>query len=175
MSDKTRNRLANAMRKLMVRKPIEQIRVTELCREAEVERPTFYYHFRDKYDLIAWIFFRTAFETDVISLKSTAESLNRMRKDYIFYKRAFEYTAQNPLWEYMLEYYEERYQQEAKRLLGEEELDPHICFCIRFYCYGAIGITREWLVFENTTPAETIVEKLFRAMPSDLRMLFFNE
>ena len=30
---------------------LDKIRVTEICRIAEIERPTFYYHFKDKYDL----------------------------------------------------------------------------------------------------------------------------
>ncbi|HOC34893.1 MAG TPA: TetR family transcriptional regulator, partial [Ruminococcus flavefaciens] len=37
----------------MKTKPLDKIRVTEICRVAEIERPTFYYHFKDKYDLVA--------------------------------------------------------------------------------------------------------------------------
>ncbi|WP_242944402.1 TetR/AcrR family transcriptional regulator [Oribacterium sp. WCC10] len=31
----------------------------EICKEAEIERPTFYYHFKDKYDLMAWMIFQS--------------------------------------------------------------------------------------------------------------------
>ena len=31
----------------------DKIRVTEICKLAEITKPTFYYHFRDKYDLAA--------------------------------------------------------------------------------------------------------------------------
>ena len=41
-----------------------------------------------------------------------------MRKDFIFYKRAYEDTSQNPLWQYMLEYYADRYAQAAKDIAG---------------------------------------------------------
>ena len=47
--------IADQMRELMKRKPLSKIRITEICRVAEIERSTFYYHFKDKYDLIAWI------------------------------------------------------------------------------------------------------------------------
>ena len=40
----------------MVQKSIDKIRVTEICREADIERPTFYYHFNDIYDLLALVF-----------------------------------------------------------------------------------------------------------------------
>ena len=56
---------------------IEKIRVTEIYARAGVERPTFYYHFKDKYDLVAWIFFRSSYDTDVISAESAAERWKR--------------------------------------------------------------------------------------------------
>ena len=57
MAKRTKLWIAAAMKRLLVKKPLDKIRVTEICREAEIERPTFYYHFQDKYDLVAWIFF----------------------------------------------------------------------------------------------------------------------
>ena len=164
MAERTKIWIANTMKKLMAKKPIEKIRVTEICREAEIERPTFYYHFKDKYDLVAWVFFHDAFETDVISLNSAADSMNKMRNDFIFYKRAYEDTSQNPLWQYMLEYFADRYSQEALRLLEKDSLDIQLKYSIRLYCYGAVGMTREWLLTDNITPAETIVAMMFSSI-----------
>lgn len=84
MSVRTKQWIAETMKKLMTKKPLDKIRVTEICREAEIERPTFYYHFRDKYELVAWIFCRRAFETDILSIESAAKAMNAMRQDYIF-------------------------------------------------------------------------------------------
>ena len=85
MAERTKIWIADTMKRLMAKKPLEKIRVTEICRAAEIERPTFYYHFKDKYDLVAWIFFQAAFETDVISVESAAKGMNQMRKDFVFY------------------------------------------------------------------------------------------
>ncbi len=174
MAERTKIWIADTMKNIMAKKPIERIRVTEICREAEIERPTFYYHFKDKYDLVAWIFFNDAFETDVISIASAAKSMNQMRKDFIFYKRAYEDTSQNPLWQYMLEYFVERYAGEAKRILEVDTLDTQTMYSIRLYCYGAIGLTREWLLTDNITPAETVVEMMFNSMPEILRKIYFS-
>ena len=46
--------IANKMREIMKHKSIDKIRVTEICKAAEIERPTFYYHFKDIYDLVEW-------------------------------------------------------------------------------------------------------------------------
>lgn len=174
MAERTKLWIANTMKELMKTKPLEKIRVTEICRLAEIERPTFYYHFKDKYDLVAWIFFHDAFQTDVLSLESAARAMNRMRQDYIFYKRAYDDSSQNPLWQYMVEYFVNRYTQEAKAILGTDFLDPQTAYSIRLYCYGTAGMTREWLLSDNITPAETVVEMMFQSMSAPLREIFFN-
>ena len=53
MAERTKIWIADKMKELMKTKPFDKIRVTEICRSAEIERPTFYYHFKDKYDLLA--------------------------------------------------------------------------------------------------------------------------
>ena len=173
MAERTKIWIADTMKTLMAKKPLEKIRVTEICRAAEIERPTFYYHFKDKYDLVAWIFFQEAFETDVISVESAAKGMNQMRKDFVFHKRAYEDTSQNPLWQYMLEYFAGRYMREAMEILGTDSLDEQIKYSIRLYCYGAVGMTREWLLNDNITPANTVVEMMFASMPENLRQIFF--
>lgn len=114
MAERTKIWIANTMSKLLQQKPIEDIRVTEICREAEIERPTFYYHFKDKYELMAWMFCQKALQTDVLSMESAAKAMNGMRKDFIFYKRAYEDNSQSPMWSYMVEFFVERYSNLAK-------------------------------------------------------------
>ncbi len=173
MAERTKIWIANTMNKLLQQKPIENIRVTEICREAEIERPTFYYHFKDKYELMAWMFCQKAFETDVISVESAAKSLNQMRQDFIFYKRAYEDNSQNPMWAYMVEYFAERYSSLAKEKLDTDTLDTQLQYSIRLYCYGAVGMTREWLMKDNITPAQTVVQLMFNSMPESLHELYF--
>lgn len=174
MAERTKLWIADTMKKLLVKKRIEDIRVTEICREAEIERPTFYYHFRDKYDLMAWMFFQSAYDTDVLSVASAAGSMNRMKQDFFFYKRAYEDNSQNPMWSYMLEYFVERYTRLAMERLGTDRLDTQARYSIRLYCYGALGMTREWLLTDNITPAETVVAMMFASMPESLRKIYFG-
>ena len=168
MAEITKLWIADKMKDLMKQKPIDKIRVTEICKAAEIERPTFYYHFKDKYDLVAWIFFQSANQTDVVSLKSAAESMKRMKQDFIFYKRAYEDSSQNALWAYMLEYFVQRYEKLAKEKLCTDVLDTQLKFSIRHYCYGSVGMTKEWLLYDNTTSAEVVVEMMFNSMPQRL-------
>lgn len=50
---KTRKALYNALLKLMEDKQFEDIRVSDICSNALINRSTFYAHFDDKYDLLA--------------------------------------------------------------------------------------------------------------------------
>ena len=174
MAERTKLWIAEKMRALMWQKPIDKIRVTEICKAAGIERPTFYYHFKDKYDLVAWIFYHSACQTDVISVESAAQSMNRMKADLAFYKRAYEDTSQNTLWRYMLEYFVERYTKAAKDRLGTDALDTQLAYSIRFYCMGAVGMTKEWVLYDNITSAETAVQMMFESMPENLRRIYFQ-
>ena len=173
MAERTKIWIADAMKRLMAKKSLDKIRVTEICREADMGRAAFYYHFKDKYDLVAWIFLHSVLETDVVSVKSAAAHMNQMRNDYLFYKRAFEDSSQNALWQYIHEYFVDRYTQEARLISDVDTLDTQTEFSIRLYCFGAVGMTREWLLNDNITPAETIVEMMFNSMPESLRKIFF--
>ena len=55
-SNSTKSALADAMKKLMVRKSFAKISISDLCEECGLNRKSFYYHFKDKYDLVNWIF-----------------------------------------------------------------------------------------------------------------------
>ena len=61
MAEITKKWIADNMREIMKYKSIDKIRVTEICKAADIERPTFYYHFKDKYDLVAWMFCTEAY------------------------------------------------------------------------------------------------------------------
>ena len=91
-----------------------------------------------------------------------------MKQDFIFYKRAYEDSSQNALWSYMLEYFVQRYEKIAKEKLRTEVLDTQLKFSIRHYCYGSVGMTKEWLLYDNTTSAEVVVEMMFNSMPQEL-------
>ncbi|MCR4668799.1 MAG: TetR/AcrR family transcriptional regulator, partial [Clostridia bacterium] len=172
MAEITKLWIADKMSELMKHKPLAKIRVTEICKAAGVERPTFYYHFRDKYDLVAWMFFSKAYGTDVISVRSSARAMSTMKNDLIFYKRAYEDSSQNALWKYMVEYFTKRYTDLAKQKLGTDTLDTQLSYSIRFYCMGAVGMTREWVLNDNITSAETVVTMMFASMPESMRKIF---
>ena len=54
MSQTTKRALAASLKKLLLKKPLDKITVIDIVEDCEVNRQTFYYHFKDIYDLIEW-------------------------------------------------------------------------------------------------------------------------
>ena len=54
MAKNTKLSLSTALLELLEAKPLDKITVTELVKKCGVNRQTFYYNFRDIYDLVEW-------------------------------------------------------------------------------------------------------------------------
>ena len=59
----TKRALADALKSLMSEMPFDKITVTQICDRCSMNRKSFYYHFKDKYDLVNWIF-----DTEILAL-----------------------------------------------------------------------------------------------------------
>ena len=55
-SNMTKRALAAALKELMGEMPFAKITVADICEKCDMNRKSFYYHFRDKYDLVNWIY-----------------------------------------------------------------------------------------------------------------------
>ena len=52
----TKRVLADALKELMQTRPLAKISVGDITAHCGINRQTFYYHFKDKYDLVGWIY-----------------------------------------------------------------------------------------------------------------------
>lgn len=52
----TKKLLAESLKKCMRQKPLSKISIREIVEDCGVNRQTFYYHFKDIYDLVEWMF-----------------------------------------------------------------------------------------------------------------------
>lgn len=58
----TKKALSEALKKAMESKPFQKITVSELIKECDINRKTFYYHFEDIYALLKWTLEEEAIE-----------------------------------------------------------------------------------------------------------------
>lgn len=54
MSNRTKQDLEAALKRQLLKKPLDKITINELAESCGISRMTFYYHFRDIYDLVEW-------------------------------------------------------------------------------------------------------------------------
>lgn len=54
MSQSTKLALENALKTLLLKKSLDKITINDLTKECGLNRMTFYYHFKDIYDLVEW-------------------------------------------------------------------------------------------------------------------------
>ena len=62
MNNITKNALEESLKKFLLQKPLDKITISDLTTDCGISRMAFYYHFKDIYDLVDWIFLEMASE-----------------------------------------------------------------------------------------------------------------
>nr|WP_319488224.1 dihydroxyacetone kinase transcriptional activator DhaS [uncultured Caproiciproducens sp.] len=169
MSDSliTKKAIAASIKDLMKKRPLQKISVADIVEHCGINRQTFYYHFKDKYDLVDWIYYnevvsavtqnRTFEEWSSVAL----DVLNTMKKEQYFYSNALCVTGQNAFQDYFFNV--------TKDLIGEmlgiisqgNRLDEEDrAFIAEFYSYGLVGMVIQWARCGMKQPPEQIVQRL---------------
>ncbi len=176
-SERTKQLLADGLKEMAATTPLRKIRVGELCERCGVDRRTFYYHFRDIYDLAAWIFdqninlnlpLREGNPTET----GLAKVLRRFRKDDAFYRCALSEDSQNALGRHFLSSTVQMYTALVLRAQGKTELSVEDDFTIGYHCFGTLGTIRRWITLEPERSPEEMARLLLLTMPRVIRSLY---
>jgi len=165
----TKLAFANALKSLLVTRELSAVRVQEICRLCGTERPTFYYHFRDKYDLISWIYEQDLRESMVRSGEEFGESqleqlLLIMQAEQTYYRKAFHDSGQNALLPYILQ----SNIRLARKLMQEKPIPENLSredeFQIRVYTYAWCGCLQDWVNGRFDFSAARYARLMYRSM-----------
>lgn len=55
MSQVTKRALEESLKRMLLKKPVNKITISDITEDCGINRMTFYYHFKDIYDLIEWV------------------------------------------------------------------------------------------------------------------------
>jgi len=89
-SNITKRALAASLKELMMEQPFDKINVTQICERCNMNRKSFYYHFKDKYDLVNWIF-----DTEFIALLKDENLSSNYKERWAFIEKTCRYFYQN--------------------------------------------------------------------------------
>lgn len=174
IKDRTKNMFADVLREMIKTVPLDRIRVKDLCDHCGVERQTFYYHFKDKYDLIAWIYLQDiAFEVDDDNFhhgeEHTATVLRRLKAKFSFYKKAFADRSQNALGAFFHATNDSYTIDYVKDYLSVDTLDTETTYTIRSYVFACSGHMLEWFEEKTDYSPEEFAHLLYITMPDILK------
>lgn len=170
LADRTKALLAEELKRRTKKTPLNKIKVRELCEACGIDRRTFYYHFRDIYDLTAWIFNQAVDEylagrNGNTAVQSYEKIFSRLQKDDHFYRRALAEDSQNSLGRHILYHSFSICEEEMKRRLGTNALSEKDIFELRYHCYGCLGMIRTWFFFDCRPGPKQMAVLLAAAMP----------
>jgi len=161
-SNITKKALANALKELMIEKSFSKISVADICEKCDMNRKSFYYHFKDKYDLVNWIF-----DTEFISILKSHESNDIMSRIYMmaeyfyenrnFYKKALSIEGQNSFSEHFYELIFVGISARIKEDFSSEELNS---FQVSFFSDAIVMSFRRWITEKDCSRPEKLISEL---------------
>lgn len=146
----TKKALANSLKKLMAKKPFCKINVADIVNDCGLTRQSFYYHFKDKFDLMNWIYYTES--THLITADDTSEYWTDglknlcyyMQKNKTFYRNALSTTGQNSFPEYLNEHISRIALSEIERVLDTEAERDRWEFTVSFFATAFVAFIVRW-------------------------------
>ena len=170
LRDQTKRLFADTLVEMMRSEPLEKIRVKAICERCGAERQSFYYHFRDKYDLVAWIFmqdYTAALDKagGIPGEEQLAAVLRAIWNKQAFYRKAFSDRSQNAIGRYIFDYFVAMDTEAVKRIRGGQEPDAETLYAIKSHNFASLGHTIEWLDGRENYSPEEFAHLQFAFMP----------
>lgn len=167
MSQITKRALAASLKKLLAKKTLDKITVIDIVEDCGVNRQTFYYHFKDIYDLIEWMLADEA--TRALNGKKTyntwQQGLYRIF-EAVLENKSFIMNAYHSISREQVENY--LYKLAYDLLIGvveEKASDMHVReedmqFIADFYKFAFVGLMLDWIRRGMKEEPEGIIERL---------------
>jgi probable dihydroxyacetone kinase regulator len=152
MTQMTKKALATSLKQLMRKKPLSQITIQDITQSCNLSRMTFYYHFKDIYDLVEWIFVEEIVKpaSDRSSYSTWQQGLlnflQALKKNRFFLANVCRYISKEYveqfLYEVIFNLILETIQEQPDYTSMREE---DALFMANFYKYALVGILLNWI------------------------------
>lgn len=175
MSQITKRALEQSLKNLLLKKPLTKITVGDIAEECGINRMTFYYHFKDIYDLVEWSCLEDA--KKALDEKKTYETWQQGLL------RIFEAVQENK--PFILNVYRCVHREQVERYLqplvdqllldvlneeiGEMTLrDEDKQFIAQIYSYIFIGLMLDWIKDDMRADPQQIVDRLAKLIKGSM-------
>lgn len=176
MNNLTENALKDSLKKLMRKKSLNKITISDIVNDCGVSRRTFYYHFQDVYELLEWIYITEA--KDVISENRTYETWHKGFREilnYLLENKEFVFNTYNSIGR---EYLETRLYNEVYKLIysvvDEISINMNVDeddkkYVANFYKFAFVGLLLDWIKHNMVEDIDNIIKKLDKILSGDFK------
>ncbi len=167
MSEITKHALEASLKRLLLQKPLTKITISDVTEDCGVNRMTFYYHFKDIYDLVEWSCVEEA--RRALGGKKTYDTwqegflqiFQAVRENKPFIMNVYHSVSREQVETYL---YDVTYhlligvveeQAEGMSLRSEDKE-----FIAHFYKYAFVGLVLDWIREDMKSDPQGIVDRL---------------
>lgn len=167
MSQITKRALAQSLKSLLLKKPLNKVTINDIAEECGINRMTFYYHFKDIYDLIEWTCLEDA--KRALENKKTHDTWQQgflqimyaVRENKPFIVNVYNCVDKAQVEQYLTPLTDDLIlgvieEETANFNVSEEDK----AFIARVYSYCFVGIMLDWIKADMQEAPEQVVDKL---------------
>ncbi|OON84951.1 hypothetical protein BXO88_14890 [Oribacterium sp. C9] len=169
--------LTESFQELAARKDIDKITIQEIVDNCGYSPATFYRHFKDKYDLIAWEHSRAV--VDIVSQTGSRDyqwkqtlydgaCLYYENRDYL--ENLLQNTSgHDSFLRYMTEINCDILEKYILSVNGNRKLTHEEMMYVKVYCHGTVDLACEWIMGQIDTTPEEIADVYEQSVPEPLK------
>ena len=176
MSQVTKRALEASLKSLLLQKPLSKITVTDITEDCGINRMTFYYHFKDIYDLVEWccqedasraLAGKKTYETWQQGLLQIFEAV-RENKPFILnvYRCVSREQVENYLYKVTYALLDGVVEEQAQGMSVRQE---DKAFLATLYQYMFVGLMLDWIKSDMKENPQAIVSRLELAIHGNIR------
>ncbi len=175
MSQTTKRALEASLKKLLLQKPLDKITINDITEDCEINRMTFYYHFKNIYELVEWSCVEDA--AKVLDGKKTYDTwqqgfLNIF--EAVLDNRPFIMNVYHSVSREQVEIYLYKLTYDLLKGVVEEKAagmnvsDSDKRFIIDFYKFAFVGLMLDWIKNGMKEDPEQIINRLSILIQGDI-------
>ncbi len=172
----TKEILAESFLELAETKRIDKISIIDIVENCVVTKPTFYRYFKDKYDLMAWIYVRESQKnvdrigtSGYVWRDTLLDGLRFYEKNRKFMVNALKHTSGRDAFIEQINRADIGYIiAEIKNKLGTDTISDELNAVVRIYCYGTGQFLCDWLMDSKPASCETVARVMEASIPEQL-------
>ena len=176
MSQVTKRALEQSLKNLLLKKPLSKITISDLTEDCGMNRMTFYYHFKDIYDLVEWSCLTDA--KRALDEKKTYDTwqqgflqiLEAVQANKPFIMNVYHCVHREQVEIYLRPLVEDLILNVVNEEAGGLNVrDEDKTFIVQAYSYIFIGIMLDWIKEDMQENPQEIVERLNKLIKGSIR------